>query len=611
MTNFQTIRCALQSADEEVRRSALHSVKSFTNKDEIQTVLFTAMGDKSWRVRKEAVELYVYSQPDLVSVERLLNLLRNEENAGLRNSAAEAVIRLGSLSAALLMDMVQDQDADVRKFVIDVMGAIGDAVFIPALLHALNDPEVNVASAAAEQLGALGDPEVANYLMQAIFIRDEILFRFSALGALEILAKPAPVSQALLDLAGLDVLKKTVFKCLGAISDESSVTLLLDNFSCRQKNSRAAAVTSLYKIYRRSSPESQERIHLALQLLKAHDIIPGLLELFDHQDCELTKALLWTSIEIRDARFIPLLIEAYTDERTAYDALAALKSFGRDALFECISRYSSFDENGRSGLCFMIAECGYSGFNDLIQMALHDQSAQVRKTAAITTGKLGLVTLIPDLILLVDDSESHVYAAAVSSLQSLALISRTAILTEVGHFCSSKASHHRKAAALLLASLGERDRLIFLINDEDPQVRKVAVSAIGADWIDTAGSMLVLALSDEDPDVRIAVADVLGNIRDTSVLDTLEYALNDQDVWVQSAVLKAIARIEPARAYSIIKNTFIETEGLLMITMLQILEEVDGSEAVEIISHALKSSDQDIARQAAKSLEHVIATHPN
>lgn len=610
MNNLQDICRALQSDEEEVRRSALNSLRNTPCAD-AQVLIFTAMGDESWRVRKEAVECYIYSRPDLSSVEQLLNLLRNEDNAGLRNSAAEAVIRLGSICAEPLIKMVHDQDADVRKFVIDVMGAIGDPLFVPALLQALNDPEVNVASAAAEQLGALGDAAAAEELMQAILARDEVLFRFSALGALGILAKPAPVPEALIRLADQDILRKAVFECLGTISDESSFKLLLEGFSCRQKNSRAAAVKALYRINGRSSTQSQGMIREALRLLKENELVNGLLDLFDCRDGVLTAALLWVSDVTRDARFIPLLIEAYADERSANAAFSVLKNFGREALQEIISRYSSLNESGRSGLCILISECGYSGFNDVIRDALYDHSAQVRKAAAMAVGKLGLITLIPDLVMLIDDADTQVYGAAVASLQSLVMISRSTILAEVSKFCTSAESHHRKAAALLLATLGERDRLMLLMKDEDPQVRKAAVTAVGTSRAETSGTMLVLALADEDPDVRIAVADALGNVRDRTTVDALENALDDQDVWVQSAVLKAISRIEPVRARSIINSIHTRSEGLLMITSLKILEEIGGAESEAIIRNALQSSDQDIVRQAAKSLERIIATNSN
>ena len=43
-----------------------------------------------------------------------------------------------------------------------------------------------------------------------------------------------------------------------------------------------------------------------------------------------------------------------------------------------------------------------------------------------------------------------------------------------------------------------------------------------------------------------------------------------------------------------------------MITSLKILEEIGGPESEKIIRYAADSSDPDIARQAAKSLERVI-----
>lgn len=606
MIDLKNIRSALHSADEETRRSALYSLKDIPTAD-AQDLLFAAMGDESWRVRKEAVDCYINSGPDLASVEQLLNLLRNEDNAGLRNSAAEAVVRLGSAPSSLLVRLVDDQDADVRKFVIDAMGSIGDSVFVPSLLHALNDPEVNVASAAAEQLGALGDTGVAEQLMQAVLLRDDLLFRFSALGALGLLAAPVQVPEELVKLADQGILRKAVFECLGAVSDDSSFKLLLDGFSCRQKNSRAAAVTALRKIYRRSSASAQKMMCETLQSLKDSDVIPALLELIDERDGVLMEALLWTSVMIRDVRFIPLLVEAYADERTADAALAAIKSFGHEALREVVSQYANLDESGRSGLCLLIAECGYTGFNGIIQEALHDQSSQVRKAAAMSVGKLGLSTSVVDLVTLIDDSEKQVYRAAIAALQSLAASNRAAVMAEAGNLYSSELPHHREAAAYLLASLDERDPLQQLINDEDAQVRKAAVAAIGTRCLESFAPLLIAALADGDPDVRIAVADALGNLHDKASLDALEHALNDEDVWVQTAALKAISAIEPAAVLAVIKNMYTVAGGLLMITGLRILEDIGGAEAEEIIRYSLQSCDKDIARQADKSLERLIA----
>lgn len=604
----QEIHSALQSADEEVRRSALHSLKKKPCPD-AQTLIVTAMGDESWRVRKEAVECYLSLQPDSGRIEQLLALLRNEDNAGLRNSAAETVIRLGAVAAVPLLNMVQDRDAAVRKFVIDVMGAIGDPLFVPALVRALDDPDVNVASAAAEQLGVLGgDADVAERLMRSLLARDEVLFRFSALRALTALAQPAPVPAALVRLTDQDVLRSAVFDCLGAIADAGSVTVLLDGFSSPRKKDRTAAVKSTYKIYQRSSAAAKTEIRGALQALAGKDSIAGLVGLSDVRDAVLTDALLWVGAETRDPRFIPLLIEGYDDERPVTPAFSALKGFDRAALHESIARYPDLDEFGRSGLCALIAECGYTEFSSVIREGVYDPSAQVRKAAALAAGKLNLIQLLSDLITLIDDGDAQVVSAAIASLQSLAGTSGTPVFEHVERLCSSPAPHHRKAAAHLLASLRNRERLLLLMKDEDAQVRAAAVSAIGINRIEATGAMLVLALTDEDPDVRIAAAGALGQLQDTSVLDALEYAMNDEDVWVKSAVLQAVASIEPARARALINDIHAGAEGLLMITCLKILEQSGGPEAEQIIRNALHHTDRDIARQAAMSLERVIAS---
>jgi hypothetical protein len=177
---------------------------------------------------------------------------------------------------------------------------------VPSLLHSLHDPEVNVASAAAEQLGALGDTTVAEVLMKALFLRDELLFRFSVLGALGHLAKPLPIPCELVQLAEQEILGKAVFDCLGAISDDSSLELLLNGLSCRQKSSRAAALKALYNIYRRSSPATRRNIQSALQFRAEQDVIIGFPELLGYHDAVLAEALLWASDMIKDSRFIPL-----------------------------------------------------------------------------------------------------------------------------------------------------------------------------------------------------------------------------------------------------------------------------------------------------------------
>lgn len=599
---LQEIENSLLSEDEELRRSALKSLKGVSLNDSLAVVI-TAMGDASWRVRKEAVEIFIGSSPDEESIEKLLELLRNEDNAGLRNSAAEAVIRLGSTVAVPLIKKVQDADTDVRKFIIDVMGAIGDPVFVQPLLNALNDPDVNVASAAAEHLGALGDSNVTTSLVNAIVSNESVLFRFSALEALGKLAPSGSVPDEILQLADQDILRKAVYDYLGNTSDVKSVLFLVRGLSCRQKSARAAAIKALFRINSRASHEDRKLISEHLRGMKGSDVVPGLLELFDGRDAVLIDALIWCSQVSGDIRFVPLLIESFVVDRFAGAALLSLKCFGQEGVAEIVARYSSSDENARAALCVLVGECGYAAYGDMVKSALRDNYPSVRKAAAVTVGKLGLISSIPDLVELIDDASQDVCSAAVASLQVFALLDRDTVLGISRRLSDSEVPSHRRYASLLLASLGENERLLLLVNDEDPQVRRAAVSAIGTLHAGTASQVLKMALVDEYPDVRIAAADALGLMKEKSAIEDLEKALEDEDVWVQCAAMKAINMIAPENIMAIVKRLGGHVEGLLMITCLQLLESIRMPEARTFIQQALENSDPDVVRQARKSLE--------
>jgi HEAT repeat protein len=603
------IKIGLKSGDEEIRRSAIQSLKNIPLAKS-RSIIFCALGDTSWRVRKEAVEALLCLTPDESDIDQLLDLLRSEDNAGLRNSAAEAVIRLGSAASMSLIRMAKDPDAEVRKFVIDLMGAIGDKVFVKHMLNALNDPDVNVSSAAAEHLGTVGDSSVIPDLIRAIVANQTVLFRFSALGALGALTlHPTAVPIEILRLADEDILRKSVYDCLGNISDDSSLSLLLSGFGCQQKSSRSSALKAVFKIYSRSDSSVRQKIDAELRGLNGNDSISGLLSLFDCRDSALTEALIWCSMIIGDIRFVPVLIESCADERFAESALKSLKSLGPEGTAIAVMRYDEANEAGQSAICTLIGECGYSGYGDLIKNALDSHSARIRRAAINSAAKLGMASLIPELVALTDDIDQSVSTAAVSSLQLFSLIDRPNILAVARQFSSSESPRQRRYASLLYSSLGEHERLDLLARDEDFSVRQAAINAIGSLRLKSSGTILVMALVDESPDVRIAAADALGLINEKCVLDALEHALDDEDTWVRCAALKAIARIDRDSSLAIIKRLHSGSGGLFMITCLQLLEADCRSDALQIIKDALNNNDPDIARQAVLSLDRCTSSH--
>jgi HEAT repeat protein len=602
--NLLDIQSALQSNDEEVRRRAIQNLKGLPLL-KTSILLFSSMGDESWRVRKEAVEVFISSNPDEKMIDGLLELLRSEDNAGLRNSAAEAVIRLGERAVMPLIRLVQDSDADVRKFVIDVMGRISDSAFIPPLLSALQDGDVNVAAAAAEHLGNLGDASVVQNLIKSIVVNKADLFRFSALAAIGKLAAPAPVPNEIKQLTQHDLLRKAVYDCLGSIADESAVPLLLEGLSVRQKSSRNAAVLALYRVYSRSGSESRQAIETALQMFKGGDLVPVLIDSFDVRDSALAEALVVMLDSIGDKRSVELFLQAFANERLSWVAVRALKHLGPDGIDTLISRFACVDEESRAAICTLIGECAYRNGSIIVQGALCDSSALVRKAAVSAAGKLKLTDCIPGIVRLLDDPDQEVRNTVVSCLQTLALVDRDGIQSVACQIGESDQPDLRRNAAILFAALGDGDRLSLLVKDEDALVREAAVSSIGKLKLTAATGTLLIALVDENPDVRIAAAEALGVVGDEGVVIALSHALNDEDVWVQCAALKSMAQISPASIFHAIQTVFPRADGVLMITCLELLEQQGGDQSLELVEQTLKDSDPDVVTQALSILAHM------
>src|SRR5450830_1809496 len=95
--NREILTEQLRSTDEETRRIAVMGLAGFPLED-VKAELFAAMGDASWRVRKEAVMAVVAGEVTDGVMEALVGMLGSQENAGLRNSAVEALEKLGPLA---------------------------------------------------------------------------------------------------------------------------------------------------------------------------------------------------------------------------------------------------------------------------------------------------------------------------------------------------------------------------------------------------------------------------------------------------------------------------------------------------------------------------------
>jgi len=211
----------MQAVDtiEEARRKTVSALKG-KPLPECLDRLFAALGDESWRVRKEAVEVLLAARPGQDEINQLIQLLRDEDNAGLRNSTAEVLAGLGRQVVPFLLAYREDPDHDLRKLVVDTLGVVGGDEAIKGLTASLYDTDMNVAAAAAEGLGAVGTSEVVPELLRILEMESGDFLNFNILAALATIGVPGSLPPVIKKLAGNNMLQRAVLDCIGQIGGD-------------------------------------------------------------------------------------------------------------------------------------------------------------------------------------------------------------------------------------------------------------------------------------------------------------------------------------------------------------------------------------------------------
>jgi len=110
-----------RSSDPDARQKAAYLVSHSTDAHDYP-LMFELLGDKDWRVRKTIVDGFVRDpQPEVVA--GLLDSLADAENAGKRNSATEALIRIGGDAIIPIVERLRiERDVDVRLSLVNLLG---------------------------------------------------------------------------------------------------------------------------------------------------------------------------------------------------------------------------------------------------------------------------------------------------------------------------------------------------------------------------------------------------------------------------------------------------------------------------------------------------------
>lgn len=597
-SNMERALQLLRSEEEEERLAALRLIDRKTP-ESYKSVLFTAFGDSSWRVRKEATEIFL-SFPKVENyIDDVVRFLYADENAGLRNTAVEVLIRLGRLSVPALIREVSSDDHDVRKFALDILGEIPDERSIPVMIEALKDHDSNVRAAAAENLGKLGAAEAVNPLLEAMATPD-LLFRFTILEALGQIDATVPVDR-LLEYSDDKLLRKALLDCLGRVGDAEAIPFLIRSLSDDMKNVREAALIALGQI----SLQARDFLGNVLEIRSDDNVSEAVSELLHEGGPDVQKAAISLLSCIGNRNSVSSLLELIENPELQEDTVAALVALGRIDPAPLLDAWAGAKGRARAYLAYIYGETGAAEAAERLQDSALAEDPELRQVSIQSLGKVADARALTVLTEALHDEIEEVRETAMQALTELGQRHRAETVSSLSPFLEHEDPEVRMYAVTVLGRLDGEDveaHLAFAIKDESGHVRGAAIRAIDGKSGSAHLPALMLALTDEDSEVRALAAEALGMSGEEKAVDPLRLALQDEDMWVRSAAVRSLGRLCGPQAAPMIEPALMDPIGLVSITVLETLQELDIDNFSSYPIAALDHGDDEVIAAALKFL---------
>lgn len=605
MSDLDKIARTLESADEESR---LHVIRKLADlpPEESLGLVFKGFGDESWRIRKEAIDLFLAMPVSRDLIGEIIELLHAEENAGLRNAAVEILTRMGLDAVPMLLDQARCPDPDVRKFIIDVLGDIASPQAIPTLIDGLEDEDSNVRASAAENLGKLKADEAVPAMLKAM-ANPDLLLQFTILDALSRIGVPIDFAH-LQSFKDEKLLRKALMGCLGKVGDASAIAELVDSLTDSMRNVREAALLALSDIAERFP----EQVRNALSSAGSGQVVMATLGCLEESgNPALQRAAVRGLGWMGATEALHELLGLLASEDLQQDSLRALVDIGTGNPRALVDAWSQTRGAQRAYLAYVLGEAGCRDGLELLCAALESDDMQLQQMAAYALGRLGEPKVLGDLVNCLQQSSAEVQEAATQALAHLGEAFEGETLEALQAVLGSDDAVQRKFAVSIVGRLSGPsvwNALNMALKDPDADVRRAAVKSYDGRDLGEHMSSLLLALTDEDPEVRRMVVDILSSSREEEALDGLQLALKDEDIWVRSSAVRGIGHLGGVNSSGLIEQSIDDPVGLVSIAALETLAGLVGDKACPRLVAALDHDDEEVVTAALDLLSHCSAS---
>jgi HEAT repeat protein len=631
MTDCLKVLEELKSDDNEVVREAAFQAGELKCVDAVPQL--AALLTTSHLGLQEAADHALRGIGGKGAVQAVVPLLRSDD-APVRNLSMDILREVGAQDFASLVELVHDDDADIRIFATDILGSTNSFMAVEPLCDALlKDPEVNVRYQAAVSLGDLANPAAARCLNKAM--QDDEWVQYAVIEALAKIKHSSSVDALVKALStSSDLVASMIVDALGEVGNIKAVTMLLrhlDNSPTALRNKIVKAIVSILggKSLKLLSESEREKLReYMLVALKDEDedvqdaAIAGLSYVGGEKATEVVLDLASELDPDRDRDRLTTIIADLSNIGLNDALIAALNSgdFKKSAIvIEILSRlegpevsgalmdaFESGDREIKRGILeALVGTAGDEAKSFFENVLEKEQDGSMLKSAINFLGsKLNDVDAVDSIFALLSHPYDDVKEAA---LNACVAIGGEDVNRRFVELFSSDEPIDRLMAVFAMGkidSLGNLEHIRIALEDEVPDIRKIALEALHECAGDPESMSLVFSrLHDENRDVRLTVIELLGGCYTEEVIPYIIQALQDDDDWVQIRAAEALGEHREEKALPQLITMLDSPHKLVVLKVIEVLGAIGGTMAFQALLEASNSgSDPEVIQTAEEAI---------
>ncbi|MEA2163586.1 MAG: hypothetical protein QOK37_1713 [Thermoanaerobaculia bacterium] len=604
-----------RSADADARQKAAYLVAHMVD-ERNYPLMFELLGDKDWRVRKTIVDGLVHD-PQREVVAGLLDALADSENAGKRNSATEALIRIGDAAIGMIVERLRvEGDVDVRLSLVNLLGDLRSSDAFDILVESLEgEPDINVSSSIVSSLGKYRDAAALPHLMR-VLRREDLWLKFHAVEALGEIGDRAALP-SIMPLYAEKSLRKPVLEAIGKIADVGTVSFLL-RIIASEDRLNLTALRALVRIAEASKPKIVEQAERLLIQRKFRESFPEskIDALIDHlhatpkRDVKsfILKFLGWSG----DPRALPVLMNCLQHPDSAETAAQALIDFGEDAVPSLLEMLRTAEEDEIIALLLRVLNVvGGRDAGPNILPLLDHENPMIRRLAIETLGEITDPRSIDYLLAKLDDTDVASQQAAVNAISALVAAypeKKNEVLTRIRRLLQATSVPMKLNSLSVFVNIqgdGYHDELLLASKDSDPVIRQKAISLMGKFSEERFADQLVLSLADEATAVRLAAINAIVRHLPAQGLEPLISALEDSDIWIRTAAAQALGEYRHPDALQPLMHHLEHDLPPVRIAAIEALGKSGDERVMDVLVNCAHESDLEVRRAAILALGRV------